>query len=88
MTRRKNAEAAPAASEELKMVEETIEKAVEEEAAATVLTKAVITANNANYYGKIGGVNFAAGKAELELTEENDRMLHWFMNNGYSISYV
>lgn len=49
--------------------------------------KAVISAPNSNYCGNVGGVNFTNGKAELEISGENMRMLHWFKENGYQVGY-
>ena len=60
----------------------------EPEQEASAPKKAVITAPNSNYCGKIGDVGFVSGKAELEVTDENMRMLHWFNDNGYEVSYV
>lgn len=56
--------------------------------ALTQTKKAVINAPNSNYCGKVGGVNFVNGKAELDISGENMRMLHWFKENGYQVGYV
>ena len=87
MTARKNKEIEEAVAEEVKeLTEQDVEMSEQEE--ATIPTKAVITAPNKDYCGKIGGVGFAAGKAELELKEENNRMLNWFQDNGYEVAYI
>lgn len=87
MSARKNEGTKETVVEEVKeLTEQDIEMSEQEK--APVLVKAVITAPNENYCGKIGGVGFAAGKAELELKEENTRMLHWFQDNGYEVTYI
>lgn len=97
MTPRKRAEIQEEAVEKVKeeLKPEIPEQAepepevVEQESKVAVHPKtAVITAPNTDYCGKIGGVGFAAGKAELELKEENTRMLHWFQDNGYEVTYI
>lgn len=87
MSARKNEGTKETVVEEVKeLTEQNIEMSEQEKAPVPV--KAVITAPNENYCGKIGGVGFAAGKAELELKEENTRMLHWFQDNGYEVTYI
>lgn len=79
----------PVRKEELKSkVSKQAATKQEPEQEASAPKKAVITAPNSNYCGKIGGVGFVSGKAELEVTDENMRMLHWFNDNGYEVSYV
>lgn len=63
------------------------EKPEQELEETTAPVKAVITAPNENYCGKIGGVGFVSGRAELEVKDENIRMLNWFRDNGYTVTY-
>lgn len=100
MSGRKSTGTAEAVSEEMKEAIEQdagmpeqkeadgqdVEKPEQEEVKGPV--KVMITAPNENYYGKIGGVCFAAGRAELEVNDENTRMLNWFRDNGYEVSYI
>lgn len=77
-----------ATNQDLEPEQEVTKQAPEPEQEASAPKKAVITAPNSNYCGIIGGVGFVSGKAELENTEENMRMLHWFKDNGYEVYYV